>query len=356
MSHSHGGPTADVSVRVAWADDAEAIAGVQVRAWAELYAGVLPPEVLPTDVPAVTAQWRQALTRPADARNRVLVALERNRVVGYALTSPAADPDCDPVADGELAEVTLDPGERDKGHGSRLLQAAVDTLAADRFTRAVTWANVEDDALRLAKIAVAAEAFSDTTAEMMRLRAPGDPHKPNLIHHVEDILFAVLHAWQTRSTLVLAECDRQVLVELLNCVLANGIALPYGIPDLRKARTSDSKMSGAIANLEPSDYNDLNAILEDSAIQTYRQRLSQLSESHTVNVGILLKAALEEAHRNSPLIREAPADITLLSTRVRTIDTVDLDAVEIDPFGWANRKPSKPKMHIIVLASSRCLG
>ena len=148
MSHSHGGPTADVSVRVAWADDAEAIAGVQVRAWAELYAGVLPPEVLPTDVPAVAAQWRQALTRPADARNRVLVALERNRVVGYALTSPAADPDCDPVADGELAEVTLDPGERDKGHGSRLLQAAVDTLAADRFTRAVTWVNVEDDALR----------------------------------------------------------------------------------------------------------------------------------------------------------------------------------------------------------------
>jgi hypothetical protein len=26
-------PTADVSVRVAWADDAEAIAAVQVRAW-----------------------------------------------------------------------------------------------------------------------------------------------------------------------------------------------------------------------------------------------------------------------------------------------------------------------------------
>lgn len=225
-----------------------------------------------------------------------------------------------------------------------------------RIYDSILRAELEDDALRLAKIAVAAEAFSDTTAEMMRLRAPGDPHKPDLIYHVEDILFAVLHAWQTRSTLVLAECDRQVLVELLNCVLANGIALPYGIPDLRKVRTSDSKMSGAIANLEPGDYNDLNAMLKDSAIQTYRQRLSQLSESHTVNVGILLKAALEEARRNSPRIREAPADITLLSTRVRTIDTVDLDAVEIDPFGWANRKPSKPKMHIIVLASSRCLG
>ena len=149
MNHSHAdGPTADVSVRIAWADDAEAIAAVQVRAWPELYAGVLPAEVLPTDVDAVSAQWRQVLARPADARNRVLVALERNRVVGFTLTSPALDPDCDPVADGELAEVTLDPAERAKGHGSRLLQAAVDTLAADRFTRAVTWVNAGDDGLR----------------------------------------------------------------------------------------------------------------------------------------------------------------------------------------------------------------
>lgn len=158
MSHDHphdapggrGGPGADVSVRVAWADDAEAIAAVQVRAWPVLYAGLVPADALPTeaDVETVAARWRSALTRPADARNRVLVALERNRVVGFALTSPAGDPDCDPVSDGELAEVVLDPAERAKGHGSRLLQAAVDTLAADRFTRAVSWVNVVDDALR----------------------------------------------------------------------------------------------------------------------------------------------------------------------------------------------------------------
>ncbi len=149
MTHSHGGgPTADVSVRIAWTDDADSIAAVQLRAWAELYADLVPAGTLPTDVEAVSAQWRLALAKPADARHRVLVALERNRVVGFALTSPAADPDCDPVADGELAEVTLDPPERGKGHGSRLLQAAVDTLSADRFTRAVSWVNAGDDALR----------------------------------------------------------------------------------------------------------------------------------------------------------------------------------------------------------------
>jgi GNAT superfamily N-acetyltransferase len=78
----------------------------------------------------------------------VLVALERNRVVGFAVVGPAADPDSDPVADGELLELTVDAGERGKGHGSRLLTAAVDTMTADRFTRAVFWAIASDDHLR----------------------------------------------------------------------------------------------------------------------------------------------------------------------------------------------------------------
>lgn len=143
-----GGPTADVSVRVAWADDADAIAAVQVRAWPDLYGDLLPADLLPDDPRPVAEAWRAALVRPADARNRVLVALERNRVVGFALTSPATDPDCEPVGDGELADLTVLPECRSQGHGSRLLQAAVDTMVADRFTRAVTWVNSADDALR----------------------------------------------------------------------------------------------------------------------------------------------------------------------------------------------------------------
>jgi ribosomal protein S18 acetylase RimI-like enzyme len=138
----------DVSVRVAWADDAAAIAAVQVRAWSQMYAGLLPDEAIPTDPDPLAAQWHRSLSRPGDARNRVLVALERNRVVGFAVTAPASDPDCDPVADGELTDLTVLPDDRARGHGSRLLQAAVDTLVADRFTRAVTWVSSGDDALR----------------------------------------------------------------------------------------------------------------------------------------------------------------------------------------------------------------
>ena len=141
-------PTADVSVRVAWADDAAAVATLQARAWQATYAGLLPAEALALD-PAATAQaWAAALRSPGDARNRVLVALERNRVVGFAVVSPAADPDCDPVSDAELQELLVDPDERGQGHGSRLLQAVVDTLRADRFTRAVIWTVADADDLR----------------------------------------------------------------------------------------------------------------------------------------------------------------------------------------------------------------
>jgi GNAT superfamily N-acetyltransferase len=143
------GPTADVSVRVGWADDAAGIAEVQVRAWRQEYVGLLPADVLDRlDVAEFTEAWATSLTSPRDARNRVLVALERNTVRGFAVTGPASDPDVDPVATGELAELVVDPEHRRHGHASRLLQACADTLRADRFGVAVTWLTSDDDVRR----------------------------------------------------------------------------------------------------------------------------------------------------------------------------------------------------------------
>lgn len=140
---------ADVSVRIAWADDTAAIAAVQVRAWRRSYAELLPAELLAgLDPVQLAAAWSAAISRPPDARNRVLVALNRNLVTGFVVTGPAEDPDCDPARDGELSDLTVDPHQRGAGHGSRLMQAAVDTLLADRFSRVLTWAASEDDALR----------------------------------------------------------------------------------------------------------------------------------------------------------------------------------------------------------------
>lgn len=146
---SPGKPTADVSVRPAWSADAPAVAAVQVRAWRESYAALLPARVLEgLDADAIAEQWTRSLDKPGDARNRVLVALERATVRGFAVTGPSPDPDADPVADGELVELVVDPPVRAAGHGSRLLQACADTLRADRFTHARTWLASTDDTTR----------------------------------------------------------------------------------------------------------------------------------------------------------------------------------------------------------------
>lgn len=142
-------PTADVSVRIAWRADADAIAAVQVRHWRDAYAELLPQPVLSQLDPAdFAAVWSTALDRPGDARNRVLVALDRASVRGFAVTCPASDPDTDPMTHGLIDELVVDPQARRAGHGSRLLQACADTLRSDRFTTAVMWLNAGDDALR----------------------------------------------------------------------------------------------------------------------------------------------------------------------------------------------------------------
>ncbi|HET6563154.1 MAG TPA: GNAT family N-acetyltransferase [Marmoricola sp.] len=147
MSSATPGP--DVSVRVAWADDASAIAAVQVAAWRQEYAGVLPAELLDSfDTDRFATIWHRSLAKPDDARNRVLVALDRNAVRGFAVTSPSPDPDSDPVADGEVTELVVHPDHGRAGHGSRLLHACVDTLRADRFTRATIWLTTTDDVRR----------------------------------------------------------------------------------------------------------------------------------------------------------------------------------------------------------------
>lgn len=142
-------PTADVSVRLAWADDAAVIAAVQVRGWRERYAGVLPADLL-EELPTQQFHdaWLQSISRPTEARQRVLVALERATVRGFAATAPSSDQDASPATDAEVAEFVVDPAHPRAGHGSRLLHAAVDTMRSDKFTRATWWLNATEDGLR----------------------------------------------------------------------------------------------------------------------------------------------------------------------------------------------------------------
>ena len=139
-------PSADRSVRVAWAADAAAIGAVQTRAWSAAYPGVLPAAALAELHPqAVASRWADDLRRPPSARHRVLVALERNDVVGFAAVAPSDDPDADPLADAELVVLAVHPDHTGAGHGSRLLAAVADTCRADGFTRLTAWLLSQDD-------------------------------------------------------------------------------------------------------------------------------------------------------------------------------------------------------------------
>lgn len=136
------------SVRLALPREAAAIAALQLRTWQADFAAT--PELLAELEPQQMAElWEQAITRPPIATCRVLVAVDAaNRVVGFASTIPCEDPDAEAGADGAVGEFLIDEAARGGGHGSRLLNACVDTLRADGFTRATWWIRSTDDELR----------------------------------------------------------------------------------------------------------------------------------------------------------------------------------------------------------------
>jgi ribosomal protein S18 acetylase RimI-like enzyme len=142
-------PTVADSVRLALPGEAGSIAELQRRAWS----GQLPQataDALLADlaVSEMTDAWRLAITRPPQARFRVLVAVAQHRVVGFATTIPSPDPDAEPGQDGQIDEFAIDPPAQRRGHGSRLLNACVDTLRADGFSRATWWVTSTDDVVR----------------------------------------------------------------------------------------------------------------------------------------------------------------------------------------------------------------
>jgi ribosomal protein S18 acetylase RimI-like enzyme len=69
-------------------------------------------------------------------------------VAGFVSAGPATDADRWPGTDGELYELRVDPGRAGRGHGSRLLHAAADTLTEDGFRTMSIWVLEADRALR----------------------------------------------------------------------------------------------------------------------------------------------------------------------------------------------------------------
>ncbi len=136
--------TADVSVRPARPDDAAEIARVQVVTWRTAYRALLPTAVLDDwDADTATESWRAAVASPPTPAHGVLVALERNSVVGFTAFGPAelgvgetSDP-AGPTA--ELSTLLVEPRWGRRGHGSRLLAAVADVARRDGVARLQVW-------------------------------------------------------------------------------------------------------------------------------------------------------------------------------------------------------------------------
>ena len=179
---------ADVSVRPARPGDAAGIARVQGAVWSHVYAGVLPADVL-TGVAGEqgVAVWDGAIGTLAADRNRLLVALDGERVVGVAAVAPATDPDLVPRLDAELHVFCVDPEEEGSGHGSRLLNATADVTREAGFDHLHTWLGEPERGLRTflegsgwetdgATRALDLRGDAEVVVEQVRLRTTvGDP-------------------------------------------------------------------------------------------------------------------------------------------------------------------------------------
>jgi RimJ/RimL family protein N-acetyltransferase len=120
-----------VTVRAATIEDAEAISRVHARAWQAAYRGIVPDTFLDGLVDEVWVErWRTIFTEPRDGA-RTLVSVDAAEVTGFARIGPVRDPDPPGPGWEEVYAIYLDPAAWGGGAGSRLMVAALDTVADD---------------------------------------------------------------------------------------------------------------------------------------------------------------------------------------------------------------------------------
>lgn len=145
-------------VRPARPDEAADIARIQLSTWRIAYKTMLPKTIVDgLDEAWMAQEWRTAITAPPSPKHRVLIAIEQadeNHIAGFAASGPADEhalaPDEKPLPDDtvSITDLLVEPRWGRRGHGSRLLAAAVDLWREDEFTTAVAWAYERDAATR----------------------------------------------------------------------------------------------------------------------------------------------------------------------------------------------------------------
>lgn len=150
-------PTSDAGVRTARPNDVPAVARVQAAVWRDAYGPLVDADVRDAFTQAAfEPAWRQSLRNPPTPLHRLLVATEGDTIVGFAAIGPAAEPETvEPTVldeptqrTGEIFTFGVNPDRRGTGNGSRLLNAAVDTLRAGDFQDLTMWVLANADQTR----------------------------------------------------------------------------------------------------------------------------------------------------------------------------------------------------------------
>src|SRR5436305_1418729 len=139
-------------VRPARADEADEIARIQLSTWRTAYRRIVPRRVLDDLDPGwLAGRWLEAVQAPPSRRHHVLVAVEQTQssyLAGFAAIGPADEEPAGPDV-AAITELLVEPRWGRRGHGSRLLAAAVDLWRSDGFSTALAWV-YEQDAASLA--------------------------------------------------------------------------------------------------------------------------------------------------------------------------------------------------------------
>lgn len=115
-----------VTIRRAKPDDATGLTAVKVASWRDAYDEIFPDAFLES-LHYPTQYWDRHL-------DGLLVATERDDVVGYCSHAPADDEDW-----GEIRAIYVHPSHQRKGLGSRLLARGLSGLEDRGFDRALLW-------------------------------------------------------------------------------------------------------------------------------------------------------------------------------------------------------------------------
>lgn len=133
-------------VRPARPGDAAEVARVQLTTWRVAYRRLLPRQILEEiDEDFLRQRWLEAIVDPPTPGHRVLVAIEQaaqEYFVGFLASGPSADE----AGVADVTELLVEPRWGRRGHGSRLLAAAVDLWRADGLTTASAWVFEQDPA------------------------------------------------------------------------------------------------------------------------------------------------------------------------------------------------------------------